>query len=281
MSPFQSIAARLLFAADASRAMIHLYNREERLGIVAEAVRQRLEQIRNTAPDSEMFGPTALQSLARGEIVAEEARAQLLAPLLIDKRLAGIISLHDAQGSGSWSPQAHAALDAAQDQATAALEAQVNRALGTTSDDLKAAAVQAVLDRLRLALQVQRCTYRQPVLDDYAFPVTFESRGDGVRALLGDFTIVQTGQPVINKLLQGRAQVVQPDCRAASDEPLFHAMLEHYGNMRAQIVTPYIRDDQLEGVLSVHELRGTRNWTVDEQKLAEEATQLIGQMVKR
>ena len=138
--------------------------------------------------------------------------------------------------------------------------------------------MQAVLDALRLALDVQRCTFRQPVEAAYEFPVTFESRAEGVNALLGDFTIVQTGQPVIRKLLAERAQVVQNDCSIASTEPLFHTMLAHYGGMRAQIVTPFIVGDQLRGVLSIHELRHTRIWTEAEKALGMQAAQLIGGM---
>ena len=143
-------------------------------------------------------------------------------------------------------------------------------------EDLRSAAAQAILDRVRIALGVQRCTFRQPVQEAYAFPVTFESRAEGMRSLLGDFTIVQTGQPVIVKLLAERKQVVQEDCSIASSDPLFHKMLAHYGGMRAQVVTPVIIDDRLKGVLSVHELRHPRAWTIAEKALAAEAAALIG-----
>jgi GAF domain-containing protein len=53
-------------------------------------------------------------------------------------------------------------------------------------------------------------------------------------------------------------------------------MLAHYGGMRAQVVTPVIIDDQLKGVLSVHELRAVRAWTIAEKTLAAEAAALIG-----
>src|SRR5205085_6056312 len=96
--------------------------------------------------------------------------------------------------------------------------------------------------------------------------------------LLGDFTIVQTGQPVIVKLLAERKQVVQTDCRIVSDDPLFHKMLAHYGGMRAQVVTPFIVSDQLEGVLSIHEVRDAREWTVAEKALAAQGAALIGAM---
>ena len=61
------------------------------------------------------------------------------------------------------------------------------------------------------------------------------------------------------RLARGERQVVQEDCRAASADPAFHAMLERYGGMRAQVVTG-IRDDagELVAILSVHELRAPR-----------------------
>ena len=143
-------------------------------------------------------------------------------------------------------------------------------------EDLSSAAAQAILDRVRLTLEVQRCTFRQPVQAGYAFPVTLESRMDEVRSLLGDFTIVQTGQPVIVKLLAERKQVIQENCETASSDPLFHKMLAHYGGMRAQVVTPFIVGDTLKGVLSIHELRNPRAWTSAEKALAAEAAALIG-----
>jgi hypothetical protein len=71
---------------------------------------------------------------------------------------------------------------------------------------------------------------------------------------LGDFTIVQNGQPAIEKMLRDRVQVVQDDSRAGSTEPHFHVMLKHYGDMRAQIVTPLFHEDSLAAALSIHSL---------------------------
>jgi GAF domain-containing protein len=290
MSAFQSLTARLLFAADASRAVLHLRADDGRFAIAAEAVRHGLEQIRNVTPDAANLDRQTLDALQAGATLAEDlpeggagagtagAQARIVAPLTLDGELVGVISLHHAKGASGFATGAREALESARKQALALLRTRRGAALQTGVDDLRTAAAQAVLDRLRQGLGVQRCTYRRPVLDAYAFPVVLESREEGVRALLGDFTIVQSGQPVINKLLEGRAQVVQPDTRAASDEQIFHVMLGHYGNMRAQIVTPYIVGDELAGVLSVHDLAGTRDWTDEEQKLAAEATRLIGKI---
>ena len=82
------------------------------------------------------------------------------------------------------------------------------------------------------------------------------------------------------KMLRERKQVVQGDCSIASDDPVFHAMLKHYGGMRSQIVTPLIEDDKFLGALSVHDLQGIRTWTAEEMKLAHDATYLIGAMFR-
>jgi GAF domain-containing protein len=151
--------------------------------------------------------------------------------------------------------------------------------LQVTEEDLRDTALTAILDELREGLQVQRCTLRQDVNTAYAFPVTHESRGEGVWSLHGDFTIIQSGQPVIEKMLAERTQVVQDDSHSASDEPLFHVMLKHYGDLRSQIVTPLFRNDALAAVLSVHSLKELRTWSAQEKDLARSAARLLGLLI--
>ena len=207
--------------------------------------------------------------------------ARMLAPVINGGELAGVIALHHSSEGASaprWRAQDQEAMRNAQAKIRDVLAHQ--QTLEQPAPDLRSAATQAILDRARIALDVQRCTFRQPVQEAFAFPVTFESRAEGLRSLLGDFTIVQTGQPVIVKLLSERKQVVQEDCRIASDDPLFQKMLTHYGGMRAQVVTPFIVGDQLKGVLSIHELRHPRKWAEAEKGLAGEAAALIGAILE-
>lgn len=263
MDPLQLHIGDLLVATGAARAVLVLADAGGKGAIIAEAVSQGMPQLRDANP------PVDLSALLR--------RADAI-PVHMDDQTAAIITLDAAASAKPWTDHGSQALATAKERIAAALRARGQQSLAATAADVRTAAVQAMLDRLRMTLGVQRCTYRQDVMKSYAFPVTYESRQSDVRRLLGDFTIVQTGQPVIEKLLKGKAQVVQEDCRTASAEPLFHVMLQHYGNMRAQIVTPLIRDERLEGVLSVHELRGPRQWTRDEMKLASDTTRLIGQL---
>jgi GAF domain-containing protein len=293
MTSLQRIIESLLLATAASRAVLHVVRTDGGFEIRAEAVQHGQRQIRHhpdlgalVAPPADLFkGDKDLivendvaQAPASGSSLQADScriRAQMLVPLVRQGRLAGVISLHQAGEARRWGAANRDALLDARVKALEALGRQ-DSLEPVAQVDLRSAAAQALLDRLRVALDVQRCTFRQPVQDAYAFPVTFESRAEGMRSLLGDFTIVQTGQPVIVKLLAERKQVIQEDCRIASTDPLFPKMLVHYGGMRAQMVTPFIVDDQLKGVLSVHELRDVRAWTVAERALAAEAAVLMG-----
>jgi GAF domain-containing protein len=56
-------------------------------------------------------------------------------------------------------------------------------------------------------------------------------------------------------------------------------MLKHYGDLRAQIVTPLFREDSLAAVISVHFLKELRTWTREETALARSASRLIGLVI--
>ena len=286
----QRVIENLLLVTGASRAMLELVRHDGTLEIVAEAVQHGQRQIRHYAPAQALLDARTLERLRRDKDIlvepdtgeprasdSEGISARMLAPLIRGGHLVGVISLHHCADPRRWSAQDKDALHDAQARILDILAERESRE-PPASEDLRTAATQTILDRLRIALDVQRCTFRQPVQAAFAFPVTFESRAEGMRSLLGDFTIVQTGQPVIVKLLAERKQVVQEDCRIASDDPLFHKMLAHYGSMRAQVVTPFIVSDQLKGVLSIHEVRDARKWTVAEKALAAQGAALIGAM---
>lgn len=292
MSALQRVIEHLLLVTAASRAMLQLVRADGGFAIEAEAVQHAQRQLRHHELETSAHDAKTIAILERDQevIVQQEgephsagsdpvaelsARTRMLAPLIQGGRLVGVISLHHSPEPRPWSRQDESAM---LDARARILDILTRRASldPIAPEDLRSAATQAILDRVRTALGVQRCTLRQPVQDAYAFPVTFESRAEGVRSLLGDFTIVQTGQPVIVKLLAERKQVVQEDCGIASTDLLFHKMLAHYGGMRAQVVTPIIIDDQLKGVLSIHELRNVRAWTTTEKALAAEAAALIG-----
>jgi GAF domain-containing protein len=298
MRALQSIAESLLIETSASRAVVQVVSPDRQPCIEGEAVSHGMRQIRNDGPAGDLGEDELCTQLAHGGSIMVQAdleratppvarplverygaRARMLAPVLQNGALAAVVSVHDSRGTRQWSPSDVDALQRASESVRAVLDQRVSRHLAMTEDDLRDAAIQAVLDGVRQGLRVQRCTLRQNVSALYAFPVTHESRGEGVWSLRGDFTIVQTGQPVIEKMIAERLQVVQNDTRNASSDPLFHVMLKHYGDMRAQIVTPLFREGGLAAVLSIHSLKELRTWSAEETALARSAAQTLGLIV--
>jgi len=138
--------------------------------------------------------------------------------------------------------------------------------------------IDALLQDLLAKTGASRVTLRQDVPGDYAFPVTHETLAPGAPSLREERTVDLKAQPVL-AMLKSERQVVQDDCRAAFEEPAFHQMLETYGGLAAQIVTPIFRDGRLVAIVSLHQLGNPRRWTVDEIAAASLATRRVGELV--
>src|SRR5712691_183671 len=139
------------------------------------------------------------------------------------------------------------------------------------------AEIDAILEELLSATGASRVTLRQDVPGD-VFPVTHEVLTDGVPAIKGVPTPDMHRQPVVLEIQQGR-QVVQDDCVQASAEPHFREMLELYGGLRAQIVTPILRDGRVTAIVSLHQLGRTRRWSEDELEAARRAAERVGELL--
>ena len=123
--------------------------------------------------------------------------------------------------------------------------------------------IDLALQELLAATGASRVTLRQEVPGDYAFPVTHETRVPAAPSLREERTVDLKAQPVVLELRKGH-QVVQDDCRAAFDDPAFQRMLEAYGGLAAQIVTPIFTAGRLVAIVSLHQLGSPRRWTEEE-----------------
>jgi GAF domain-containing protein len=56
-------------------------------------------------------------------------------------------------------------------------------------------------------------------------------------------------------------------------------MLELYGGLRAQIVTPVVEDGRVAAIVSLHQLGRTRHWTEAEIATASEAARRVGALL--
>ena len=126
--------------------------------------------------------------------------------------------------------------------------------------------------------RASRVTLRQDVPGDYAFPVTHETLAPGAQSLREERTVDLKTQPVVALLKDGR-QVVQDDCRTAFDDPAFHQMLETYGGLAAQIVTPIVRESRLVAIVSLHQLGNPRRWTEGEIAAASLTARRVGELL--
>jgi GAF domain-containing protein len=137
--------------------------------------------------------------------------------------------------------------------------------------------IDAILGELLGATGASRVTLRQDVPGD-VFPVTHEALADGTPSIRGVATPGMARQPVVLEVQKG-CQVVQDDCLAASSEPHFREMLLLYGGLRAQIVTPVVRDGRVAAILSLHQLGRTRQWREDEIAAASDAARRVGALL--
>jgi GAF domain-containing protein len=126
---------------------------------------------------------------------------------------------------------------------------------------------QAALEHLLATTGASRVTLRRDVPGEYPFPVVEEALAPGVGSLREERSVHLPTQPVVLEIQKGN-QVVQHDCRAAFDDPAFQRMLDVYGGMAAQVVTPVVVDGAIRAIVSLHQLGAPRTWTDEEIALA-------------
>ena len=139
------------------------------------------------------------------------------------------------------------------------------------------AEIDAILGELLAKTGASRVTLRRDVPGE-VFPVTNEALAGGTVPITGVATPDMARQPVVLEVQQGH-QVVQDDCLAASTEPHFREMLELYGGLRAQIVTPVVREGRVAAIVSLHQLGRTREWSAGEIEAASETARRVGELL--
>lgn len=139
-------------------------------------------------------------------------------------------------------------------------------------------ALHDVLRELLDATRASRVTLRRDVPGESAFPVVEEALAPGVGSLREERSVHLPSQPVVRELLRGR-QVVQDDTASAYDDPAFQRMLEVYGGLAAQIVTPVMRDGIVEAIVSVHQLGAPRRWTDEEIAAATRTAERVRELL--
>ena len=145
---------------------------------------------------------------------------------------------------------------------------------GKTSDGLKQA-FDAILAELLNTIGASRTTLR---LDDAAYgfhvdDVAGEAVAPGENSLRGQTSINQRAAATAQWVDRNRRMLVQSDL--STGEPAAPAALIKLYGVRAQMLAPIEREGRLDGWISVHEARGPRNWTEQEQAALRKAVDQV------
>ena len=138
--------------------------------------------------------------------------------------------------------------------------------------------VDALLAALLAETRGSRVTLRQDVPGPDAFPVTHEALAPDAASLREERSVDLRTQPVVREILLGR-QVVQDDCRAAYPDEAFQRMLDAYGGLAAQIVTPILREGRVVAILSLHRLGTPHRWPAEAIAAATHTAAEIGELL--
>ncbi len=147
---------------------------------------------------------------------------------------------------------------------------------GKTGDGLRKR-FDAILADLLQTIGASRTTLR---LDDarYGFhidDVVAEALAPGENSLRGQTSINQRAAATAQWVEKNRRLLVQGDL--SSGEPRApEALIKLYG-VRAQMLAPVEREGRLDGWISVHEARGPRSWTEQDQAALSKA---VGEVLR-
>jgi GAF domain-containing protein len=137
--------------------------------------------------------------------------------------------------------------------------------------------LQDVVDELLRELAASRVTLRLAAHGGY-FGVAHEALAPGTPSVRNEQTVSLRTNRVAQLAAAGQ-QVVYDDCLAVDDDPEYRRMLEVYGGLRAQIVTPVARGDEVVGILSVHQLGYAREWSAAEIECCNRAVAQLAELV--
>jgi GAF domain-containing protein len=138
------------------------------------------------------------------------------------------------------------------------------------------------LDRIMKKLlentAASRTTFRVDIVDQGITmnDIIAESVAPGVVPLKGGRGISdvrKTVKPVIH-MVAHKEMLIQNDCLTAVPRPP-EKLLSYYG-VKAQMLSPVVFNDQLEGVISVHYNEGPREWSAEDVAALDRATSEVG-----
>ncbi|PMR78784.1 GAF domain-containing protein [Billgrantia endophytica] len=155
----------------------------------------------------------------------------------------------------------------------------MNKANHSADRENLSAAFNSILNRLLKETKASRTTLRID-LPQAAFHVddpAGEALEPGIKPLSGETALDQRKLDTVGWLERHREILIQASCLNVSPAPP-QALMDIYG-VKAQMLGPVIRDEELVGWVSVHENNATREWTPEEVGYLKQAVQEIHEIL--
>jgi maleate isomerase len=129
-----------------------------------------------------------------------------------------------------------------------------------------------ILEDLRDATVASRVTLRLDT-PGHVFPVVGEALAPGIRSIRDATEIDLRAATTFQYLERELKPLIQNDCTQGS-HPAPAELIEFYG-VKAQMLSPVVRDDRLAGIVSVHYAPATRRWSATDIAALEDAVARI------
>lgn len=133
-------------------------------------------------------------------------------------------------------------------------------------------ALDPLVAELREALGVSRVTVRLAAPDAY-YPLAAEARGEAVRTMWDAEQPDTRGAGTYVALERDRAVIVQDDTATAAARPP-RSTIETF-DVRAQMLGPLVRGEELLGIVSVHQGGGPRAWEASDVERLERTVERV------
>jgi methyl-accepting chemotaxis protein PixJ len=306
---FNTVVVDTREALGVDRALIYMFDKQRQGKIVAESVLPEYPAALGASIHDPCFNEDYIEKYRRGRIhslsdiyAAElnpcymsqlepfQVKANIVAPILVDSRLLGLLVVHQCSGPRNWRgeevgflQQVALQLGFALDQAHLLRQQQKSARYAQQLNDITLRMRQS-LDRHQIfsaAVQGMRgalATDRVMVYlfdDNWQGTIVAESVGRGFPIAFGaGIADPCFAQGYIEKYKRGRVQALS-NIYEANLDPCYMSQLEPF-QVKANMVAPIIVEDNLLGLFVAHQCSGPRAWKEEEVNLIRQVAIQLG-----
>ncbi|MEO0373257.1 MAG: GAF domain-containing protein [Cyanobacteria bacterium P01_A01_bin.17] len=224
------------------------------------------------------------------QLEAFEVKANLVAPILKDNQLFGLLIAHQCSGPRQWQQteqnfigqialQVGYALEHARFAARLDAEDQKARLIKSLTQSIRASLIEedilsTTVTEMRKALKADRMIIYGFDADWYGTVVAEAVLPGFPKTLWAEIKDPCFAEGFVKQYQSGRAHSI-PDVQSASIGECYRQQLEQFG-IRANLVVPILKDQQLFGLLIAHQCSGPRHWQTTDITLMTQVAQQVG-----